>query len=209
MIEIIDIFPTQIFSGSIENFEKMNPVLIKKFYEIRDFQRSESKSNVLGWHSDSYLHENPELHFLPEFYYLKTCLINAANSIVFSMGGKTPLIYSGLWANINPKFASNIMHDHPRAILSGAYYLKNPTPVSKLKIYDPREVKSFLPNNFNPRDKKSPDTEPDNSITINPVEGNFIFFPGWLKHSVDTNFSEDDRISVSFNFIFKKENVSI
>ena len=36
-----------------------------------------------------------------------------------------------------------------------------------------------------------------------PEEGKIMLFPGWLKHGVRTNTTEDIRISLSFNIYFK------
>ena len=35
-----------------------------------------------------------------------------------------------------------------------------------------------------------------------PEEGKLLLFPGWLKHGVTTNETEDTRMSISFNIIF-------
>ena len=37
-----------------------------------------------------------------------------------------------------------------------------------------------------------------------PVEGKLLLFPGWLKHGVTTNETEDTRISISFNITFHR-----
>ena len=39
-----------------------------------------------------------------------------------------------------------------------------------------------------------------------PQEGKLLLFPGWLKHGVTTNETEDTRISISFNIIFHRNN---
>ena len=38
-------------------------------------------------------------------------------------------------------------------------------------------------------------------VFINPIPGRLIVFPAWLWHSVETNESDQLRISVSFNII--------
>ena len=35
-----------------------------------------------------------------------------------------------------------------------------------------------------------------------PEEGKLLLFPGWLKHGVTTNETEDARMSISFNILF-------
>ena len=38
-------------------------------------------------------------------------------------------------------------------------------------------------------------------VRVQPIEGRIIMFPAWLWHCVETNESNDIRISVSFNFL--------
>ena len=42
---------------------------------------------------------------------------------------------------------------------------------------------------------------------IPPEENKILLFPSWLPHYVDDNLSDEDRISISFNFgiIYPKE----
>jgi ectoine hydroxylase-related dioxygenase (phytanoyl-CoA dioxygenase family) len=45
----------------------------------------------------------------------------------------------------------------------------------------------------------------NSNVLIYPaVAGSVYLFPSWLEHSVQTNNSSDDRISVSFNVFFDK-----
>jgi hypothetical protein len=45
----------------------------------------------------------------------------------------------------------------------------------------------------------------NSNVLIYPaVAGSVYLFPSWLEHSVQTNNSFDDRISVSFNVFFDK-----
>ena len=38
-----------------------------------------------------------------------------------------------------------------------------------------------------------------------PIEGKILLFPGWMKHGIMTNTTEDSRISLSFNIQFIRE----
>ena len=37
-------------------------------------------------------------------------------------------------------------------------------------------------------------------ITITPKENMLVVFPAWVPHAVEVNSSDDERISLSFNF---------
>ena len=41
-------------------------------------------------------------------------------------------------------------------------------------------------------------------IAMRPEEGTILLFPGWLRHGVTMNETEDDRVSISFNIVFDK-----
>jgi uncharacterized protein (TIGR02466 family) len=204
MIKTQDIFPTPIFLGVIENSQKINKVVVKILYDLREKDKGVKKSNILGWHSNYFLHNDTELHAIPEFLNLKTQLYQAANKIVKKMGFDIPVTFDDLWGNINTKYSSNQIHDHPDTIISGAYYLQIPHPVSNIELYDPRLVKSYVEKGIAPPNKIIKNQYNTDTITVTPVEGNFIFFPSWLKHSVETNLSDEDRISMSFNFVLDK-----
>ena len=38
-----------------------------------------------------------------------------------------------------------------------------------------------------------------------PIEGKILLFPGWMKHGIMTNTTEDSRISLSFNIQFTRD----
>jgi uncharacterized protein (TIGR02466 family) len=202
MIEKQDIFPTPIYTGSIESFAQINKVIIEKLYELRDMDNAEKKSDNPGWCTNNNLHIT--LHEIPEFYFLKNCILQAANNIIKTMGYDINLMFNDMWGHINYKFSGDQVHDHPETILCGTYYLKVPKPESNLKLYDPRPVKSFVSQSIAPLDKVKANQYTLNSKTIPLIEGKFIIFPSWLKQAVETNLSDDDRISVIFNFIIDK-----
>ena len=41
----------------------------------------------------------------------------------------------------------------------------------------------------------------DSMYRITPQEDQILIFPPWVQHLVEQNLSDDDRISVSFNFV--------
>ena len=100
------------------------------------------------------------------------------------------------WLNLNPQHAENKVHIHPGADLSGVYYVKKPENSGGIVLYDPR-VQIYpvrTPKNEMRKDR----------FEINAKAGDLLVFPGWLQHSVDTNMSKEDRISISFNLCWRK-----
>ena len=65
-------------------------------------------------------------------------------------------------------------------------------------LYDPRPgVQMTMPN------RKEGKLSPEfwREVQYEPKAGRCIMFPAWLWHEVQTNESNDTRISVSFNFL--------
>jgi uncharacterized protein (TIGR02466 family) len=112
---------------------------------------------------------------------------------------------TGCWANINPTGGLNSPHTHPNNFLSGVYYVSLPANSGQIVFSDPRpQAASILP----PAEKWNKYV--GNEIRLEVKEGRMVIFPAWLVHSVPVNRSAEERISLSFNLMFKDftENVS-
>ena len=103
-----------------------------------------------------------------------------------------------MWANINPFGGYNKPHVHPNALFSGVYYVKTPPNCGRLIGQDPRPgIQTCMPT----RKKGQPPKHLWRDVHLQPQENRAIIFPAWLWHSVEPNQSNENRISVSFNFI--------
>ena len=103
-----------------------------------------------------------------------------------------------MWANINPPGGYNKPHVHPNSLFSGVYYVKTPPNSGQLVCSDPRPgIQTCMPN----RKKGEPPKHLWRDLHLQPKENRAIVFPAWLWHSVQPNKSNENRISVSFNFL--------
>ena len=107
-----------------------------------------------------------------------------------------PVMLDALWININPKYSYNQCHIHPGAILSGVYYIKIPDQSGDLVFINPYDNIIGVVRNMNNGVSVS-----NNGYKITPQEDQILIFPPWTQHLVEQNLSDDDRISVSFNFV--------
>ena len=107
-----------------------------------------------------------------------------------------PMQITGCWANINPHGAYHPTHHHPNNYLSGVYYVAVPPPGSRIFFQDPR------PSMIMPKPKQYSRLTA-NAADAESKEGRLLIFPAWLKHSVPSNQGQTDRISISFNLMFK------
>ena len=100
-----------------------------------------------------------------------------------------------IWLNINPPGSYNELHNHAGAVLSGVYYAEATANQGNIQFDRPDDATYHLPdyiekmNYFN-----------STRATYAAKTGALYIFPGWLKHSVQGNQSNTDRISLSFNF---------
>jgi uncharacterized protein (TIGR02466 family) len=103
------------------------------------------------------------------------------------------------WINVNDKYSYNLKHTHPRSLFSGVYYVQVPEGNSgDIVFYRENYMLNYIPpyivkdwNNIN-----------SSTISIKPKVGMLLIFPSWLEHSVTTNLTNQDRISISFNTTF-------
>ena len=111
--------------------------------------------------------------------------------------GDVQIKAANCWANINPQYASNKIHDHANCLFSGVYYLKVPKDSGTLMFYDPRSAKTFYKPLVSTFTAYTAD-----AIAHAAEEGLMLIFPSWLKHGVEPNLSNEDRVSISFNYAF-------
>ena len=113
----------------------------------------------------------------------------------FDLDKKT-LKLDSLWINILPMGGVHTSHIHPNSIISGTTYVSMPTGVSSIKFEDPRLPMMMAA----PKRKPKIRNELRNFIYISPEVGDVLLWESWLRHEVPMNMSEEERISISFNY---------
>jgi len=107
---------------------------------------------------------------------------------------------SRLWINIMPQNCYHAWHIHPLSVISGTFYLQLPKSNSPIRFEDPR-LHSFMNRPVVKAGKKG-DTH---FFTVHPSEGDLVLFESWLKHEVPMHHDEEPRISLSFNYDWRRE----
>ena len=185
-------FPTIIYIKDLPNPEGLNSYLEKHIVEWSNQDKGVGKTNVNGWHSQT------DMNHKKEYEPLIKELFTMQNEIIEEEYLDMKPRLGNMWANINPPGAYNNGHLHPNSLFSGAYYIKAPPNSGKLQLMDPRPgVQQVMPT----RKKGKLPRELWREAYCDPIPGRIIMFPAWMWHKVDTNKSNDIRISVSFNFI--------
>ena len=182
-------FPTIIYA---EDFKLDTNKIAQDIIQWSRQDSGVTKTNVNGWHSETNMHEKSE--YTP----LVNELFRMAHQIFEEEWLEREPFLGNMWANINPFGGYNKPHVHPNALFSGVYYVKTPPNCGRLIGQDPRPgIQTCMPT----RKKGQPPKHLWRDVHLQPQENRAIIFPAWLWHSVEPNQSNENRISVSFNFI--------
>ena len=139
-----------------------------------------------------------DLHKLTEFEELAHRIKTTAASVLgFLKTDCRDLEITACWATVSAPGRGHASHAHPNSYLSGVYYAQTQAGADTINFHDPRSQMGVI---------RPPVTEliaanADQAV-VKVSDGTLLFFPSWLQHSVDSNSSDRNRISVSFNLMF-------
>ena len=193
------LFPTQFWTAELnENIEQLQneAYLIKK--NDKDGVRK-SNSGLQGYHSK----DLKDLSNLPATNQLVNQIINAVNTI-HQISRQGELYLTNFWININGKGSSNTPHTHSGLTYSGVFFIKVPKEMKggRFLFYRNFNEADFISTEYMGLFKEGYQLKgydyPIN--TISPKENMLIVFPSWVPHAVEINLSDEERISLSFNF---------
>jgi len=180
-------FPSVVWSGIIHTPD--NAALKTFAYERKRNDVGVEISNYQGWQSTSIEHnESKAIDDL-------VLTLNKEIKECCKQTGLPELEIKNIWININPKGAYNHLHDHAGAVLTGVYYVNASEQQGNLQIERPDTATYFLPE-FPDKHTYFTSTR----ATYKAHTGALYIFPAWLKHSVQGNKLDTDRISISFNY---------
>ena len=193
------LFPTQFWTAELnENIEKLQ----KEAYFIRKNDEDgvqKSNSGLQGYHSK----DIRDLNNLPGTNQLMKQIVNAVNAI-HQISRQGELHLTNFWININGKGSSNTPHTHSGLTYSGVFFIKVPKKMKRGRFLFYRNFNEadFISTEYMGHFKEGYQMQAyDYPInTISPKENMLIVFPAWVPHAVEINLSDDERISLSFNF---------
>ena len=154
-------------------------------------------SNKGGWHSNDLLLPLPK-----DLENLFNDLTIFVNDVCTRYTGLNDLELGNFWININGKYDYNLAHDHQKSIISGVYYVSVPeNNMGDLVLERGDNMEYFLGADL----KAEPTMANAQSCIKPPQESVFYLFPSWVKHRVERNESDKERISIAFNFVPKQK----
>lgn len=177
--------------------------------DVENLLASDKKGHI--WSNNNYVSgytsygSVDQLHLvLPNFKklekMLQTHLTKFLKSLEYDISSKD-LYLSHCWVNVMPKGAQHAAHIHPLSVISGTVYLQIPKGASPIKFEDPRL--GFFMNAPVPLKKAKPHNQ--RFLSLFPKACDVVLFESWLRHEVPQNTTNDPRISVSFNYGWKKD----
>jgi uncharacterized protein (TIGR02466 family) len=180
-------FPSVVWSGffsGIDNFK------LKQFaYQKKQSDPGVVISNYTGYQSNSLVeHEHPEIQKLVA--HLDSEIAQCATQT-----GLPELQLYNIWININPPHSYNHLHNHIGSVLSGVYYIDADENQGNIQFERNDGGEYHIPSNV---EKQTYFTS--TRATYKAKTSAVYIFPSWLKHSVEGNKSNSDRISIAFNY---------
>lgn len=192
--KIDSLFPTPLLHFTIADHHALNQALMAEIAVRRVAEEGVTRTNRLGWHSNSDLFARPE----PAQARLAETIKQAAAEATRKLAPGAPLDRLQLvcegWINVNPTGAYNAPHDHGGAFWSGAYYVAVPDHES-----DGGAIEFIAPQHLSAPGGlvKAPMTA--GQARFRPAAGTLLIFPATLTHWVYPNASADERVTIAFN----------
>jgi len=159
--------------------ELLEYCLLRKAYDDGNL-----KSNIGGWQSSDIYSDSDRT--IGKFCAFLQPYLNTLNEKI-----KIKLIIDNFWININGFGTTNDLHTHPRSYISGVFYVKAEENQGNICFENPlRHFNQFMYGD---------------SIFLDPIvyhtpeTSKLLLFPSFLPHSVLTNKTNIDRISIAFN----------
>jgi uncharacterized protein (TIGR02466 family) len=185
---MIDIFGIPIYINKILNIKEYENNLINLDYERTGFnngyisvdkyvlnnEKNLNIKKIVTEHLNNYLYNQLKIKKNIKFKMLNSwCVKHVQND----------------WAQI---------HNHDNSFISGILYLKTYENSGNL-IFHKNSLLDIFPSSVS-IDFEEKNLINSKTISFEPKDGDIIFFPSQLNHSVSYNLNEKDRYCCSFNF---------
>ena len=184
------LFATKVYHSLVSDYQVINNQIEKRIDEV-DFQYVSKwgKTHLLSGFGKDVIKEK-------RFDLLSKVIDKHLENYCSELNFKKIKYNRASWIAKFPPGDHAHSHSHMDSDIAGVYYYKTNKEDGYLYFQTPNPYLegSLCYTNQGHRWKHS------------PQEGKLLLFPGWLKHGVTTNETEDTRISISFNIIFHRNN---
>jgi uncharacterized protein (TIGR02466 family) len=108
----------------------------------------------------------------------------------FNIGGE--LVRKGSWVNYQDKYQYQNVHTHVGNIVSICYYIQATPEDGEFRAYAPKQELAMWAG-----------MKEHETVGYKPRTGLVLAFPSSMEHSVSQNLTDNTRISISANYVFK------
>jgi len=198
MIE--EIFPTLILNENVSY--KFGNKFNDMVYDISKKLKKESKSNQHeGWNCDTF--NTREINLKDEDIFKDFSNFIKSRTLVFidnyKFHNKYKLKMTDLWINVASPGDYQEYHIHPRSHFSAVYYVKANKNSGDFVI---RSIEGW--NDMMHLDREENNRFNADCYFYEPHPSKLLVFKSNLPHMVKKNKSEEDRVSISMNFIMEE-----
>ena len=180
-----------IFSSYLDSqlFSLDTKKIKNKILNLKSKDKGRIISNYGGWQSQSFNKINKNFESLFDN-------INASvKKIEKQLNLEKKLFLHNYWCSVNNFGSFNKPHEHHGAVISGVYYVSIPKNSGDIVFMNQNRDMVYQPikqyNKYN-----------SSVWTTEPKENLCLLFPSYLMHYVEPNLSKEERISISFNYVF-------
>ena len=185
------VFATPVYKS--DNLYKLNE---EQLQYLKTLEMIKNKGNYLTTRKDI-MDDKP----MEDFKHW--CLLNVrAFAKQLGASERTSFYITQSWMNRNPPHSYHHTHMHPNSIFSCIYYVEGDKCPTYFYRYDDRT--SFGNFAFYENDKQYSIYKSTKAGVMNEV-GRLVIFPSSMVHDVDTNESDKDRVTISFNTFIRGE----
>ena len=201
--KIIPIFPQLLYQDQTSDFEKVRDGMIEYAYnqekkEKEDGIIASEISNRGGWQTSNPNFFTTDESFQVYFNWITEKMKEYIDFMDFDLSQGFDVVLKTMWFNINRKGNYNISHHHPNSQISGVLWIKTPPDCGMIGFENPQEYDEYVFHTLQ-KQKLIDEYFSCGNYKVVPKEGMMIMFPAHMRHYVQENKSDEDRISLAFN----------
>lgn len=194
MSSVISAFPTPVYTNKIRGsfFDEVQEEIGNSLSKV-DFKFNDNFGETHLLSDPTFLENYIEKHSLDS---LSSVIKQNVQKYMIDIGYTQELKYriASSWIALFKPGNYGHVHDHGITDISGVYYHKTNGKDGNIYFESPNSnLVSSVPFNHL-----------SHPITYDPEEGGLLLFPGWLKHGIKKNTTDETRISLSFNLYFDR-----
>ena len=194
------VFPIPVLDTKIDDTITNNTLaLVNKFVEEKNLLANSLPGDLVTTFYD----DKDFLGTLKAYDLLNEITVNSRTFMDLLGYDKDSHIEISSWLQCNKPQSHFFRHDHYSALVSGVIYLQTPEKCGDIVFHTPLEVRRAH-DTFYSRLKVKDSNYNYGDVRITPQKGVMLLFESWLQHTVERNYSNDNRISVSFNVLAGK-----